>query len=87
LIFQNGIEENYHLSSLVAQSGQMFDRGSTNDAPIHVRPDIQSQAMKPKNFDVVEFAEVDLQPNKKRQMLRGFKLIEKTIFSKVVCQH
>jgi hypothetical protein len=70
LIFQNGIEENYHLTSLLAQSGHMFGRGSTNDAPMHVRPDIQSQAMKRKNFDVVESAGIDLQSNKKRQKLR-----------------
>jgi hypothetical protein len=69
LIFQNGVEENYYLSSLFAQSAQMFGRGSTNDKPMYVRPGIQSQAMKRKN-DVVESAEVVLQPNKKRQMMR-----------------
>jgi hypothetical protein len=40
LIFQNGIEENYYLSSLVAQSAQMFGRGFTNDHPMHVRSDV-----------------------------------------------
>jgi hypothetical protein len=69
LIFQNGVEENYYLSSLLAQSAQMFDRGSTNDEPMYVRLDIQSQAMKRKN-DVAESAEVVLQPNKKRRMMR-----------------
>jgi hypothetical protein len=69
LIFQNGVEENYYLSTLVAQSAQMFGRGSTNDEPMYVRPVIQSQAIKQKNGEV-EFAEVVLQPNKKRRMLK-----------------
>jgi hypothetical protein len=84
LIFQNGIEKNYHLTSLLAQSGQMFGRGSTNDAPMHVRPDIQSQAMNRKNFDVVESARVDLQPNKKRQKLReASNLLKRRSFRKM----
>jgi hypothetical protein len=62
LIFQNGVEENYYTSSLVAQSAQMFGRGSTNDEPMYVRPVIQSQAIKRMN-GVVESAEVVLQPN------------------------
>jgi hypothetical protein len=83
LIFQNGIEENYYLSSLVAQSAQMFGRGSTNDHPMHVRSDVQSQAIKRKN-DVVEFAEVDLQPNKKRRMLReASNLLKRRSFRKL----
>jgi hypothetical protein len=47
----------------------MFGRGSTNDEPIYVHPVIQSQAIKRKN-GVVESAEVVLQPNKKRRMLK-----------------
>jgi hypothetical protein len=69
LIFENGVEENYYLSSLVAQSAQMFGRGSTNDEPMYVRPVIQSQALKRKN-SVKKSAEVVLQPNKKRRMLK-----------------
>jgi hypothetical protein len=69
LTFQNGVEENYYLSSLLAQYAQIFGRGSTNDKPMYVRPGIQSQAMKRKK-DVVESAEVVMQPNKKRRMLR-----------------
>jgi hypothetical protein len=69
LIFQNGVEEYYYLSSLLAQSAQMFGRGSTNYDPRYVCTGIQSQAMKQKK-DVVESAEVVMQPNKKRRMLR-----------------
>jgi hypothetical protein len=50
----------------------MFGRESTNDDPMYVCPtcpDIQSQAMERK-YDVVDSAEVYLQPNKKRRMLR-----------------
>jgi hypothetical protein len=81
LIFQNGVEENYYLISLLAQSAQMFGRGSTNDEPMYVCPDIQSQAMK-RNNDVVESTEVILQPNKKRRMMREVSNLSKEDLSK-----
>jgi hypothetical protein len=50
---------------------------------MYVRPSIQSQAMKRKN-DVVESAQVVLQPNKKRRMMReASNLSKRTSFQKL----